>query len=571
MAYNVCTLSRLLLGKRGENAVTIIDIDVSDWLALWPDATIQLLYMREEGEMPYEIPTQRVGDCLRWVVSNADTMLVGKGTAELRALDGDVVKKSRLIQTIVEPAMEGTTGDVPDPLADWAAQLGAAIGDAQNALSTAQAWASTTAEAVSLPAGTAATVELKVTAEGQVLEFGIPSGPKGETGPEGPAGPAGADGQKGEKGDTGDQGPAGPQGPKGDKGDTGATGPAGPAGATGATGPKGDKGDKGDTGPAGPQGDEGPQGPQGIQGIQGPAGATGPSGPAGATGAAGPEGPPGKDGPQGAPGAPGVSITGVSIETGGVEPGGGGEQVQSDWNQTDATAPDFIRNKPFGEALGDTLTWDAITEDEVDESLIVGGVLCRVSNAQLTNDDYAQGGFIHFPGLGVTERISAEDCIELSPGVTLIYEAFFVVTEDNTTVDLGDGTVLEGVKAGVYLPIDLACFDATLTLYGCNKFPCIKKLDKKYVEQCSVFYTILSDPYLYTDSAMTNKATKRDVREAAQAGPIVIYGPFGLAWFTPVTINLGTGDSAYVVITHWSGGDNITNKILHTAEYVPET
>ena len=30
---------------------------------------------------------------------------------------------------------------------------------------------------------------------------------------------------------------------------------------------------------------------------------------------------------------------------------GGGASVQSDWNQTDETAPDFLKNKPFGDVL----------------------------------------------------------------------------------------------------------------------------------------------------------------------------------------------------------------------------
>ena len=60
-------------------------------------------------------------------------------------------------------------------------------------------------------------------------------------------------------------------------------------------GPKGDKGDKGDPGPTGPQG------PKGAQGEQGP------------------------QGPKGEP----------------------GETVQPDWEQNDATAADYVKNRPF--------------------------------------------------------------------------------------------------------------------------------------------------------------------------------------------------------------------------------
>ena len=70
---------------------------------------------------------------------------------------------------------------------------------------------------------------------------------------------------------------------------------------------------------------------------------------------------------------------------------GGGVSVQSDWNQTDETAADFIKNKPFGVAYGDTLTWTAITEADFDESNLVMDALYPVSDAIVTLDDCAQG------------------------------------------------------------------------------------------------------------------------------------------------------------------------------------
>lgn len=63
-------------------------------------------------------------------------------------------------------------------------------------------------------------------------------------------------------------------------------------------GPKGDKGDKGDPGPTGPQGPKGDTGPQGPQGPKGPQGEK-------------------------------------------------GETVQPDWEQNDATAADYVKNRPF--------------------------------------------------------------------------------------------------------------------------------------------------------------------------------------------------------------------------------
>lgn len=127
MAFDVCKLSRLLLGRQGENAATVISIDVSDWLGRWPDATIQLLHLRHDEQTPYDVHAQLTGEYLEWTVSDADTAIPGKGMAEIRAIEGDVLKKSRLIETIVEPAMGGTVGEVPEPLEDWAAKFAAAV------------------------------------------------------------------------------------------------------------------------------------------------------------------------------------------------------------------------------------------------------------------------------------------------------------------------------------------------------------------------------------------------------------------------------------------------------------
>ena len=104
--------------------------------------------------------------------------------------------------------------------------------------------------------------------------------------------------------------------------------------------------------------------PQGVQGVQGP---TGPQGPTGATGPTGPQGPTGATGATG-PAAgfgtptatasllPAGSTPTVSISASGADTAkvfdfafgipSGDSNVQSDWNQTDTTADDYIKNKP---------------------------------------------------------------------------------------------------------------------------------------------------------------------------------------------------------------------------------
>ena len=141
----------------------------------------------------------------------------------------------------------------------------------------------------------------------------IASTEKGDTGPQGVQGIQGIQGIQGQKGDTGAIGATGPQGIKGDTGAIGATGVNGTDGISsyqvavnnGFTGTETQwlaslVGTKGDTGAQGVKGDTGSQG---IQGIKGDTGATGPA-------------------------------------------GSNANQIQSDWNQTNTSSLDYIKNKP---------------------------------------------------------------------------------------------------------------------------------------------------------------------------------------------------------------------------------
>lgn len=113
--------------------------------------------------------------------------------------------------------------------------------------------------------------------------------------------------------------------------------------------PKGPKGDTGEQGPQGPKGETGEQGPQGSQGVQG---SIGPQGPTGATGLAAGFGTPTATAtslPSGS--APTASVTASGADTEKVFAfsfgiPSGENNVQSDWNQTDTSADDYIKNKP---------------------------------------------------------------------------------------------------------------------------------------------------------------------------------------------------------------------------------
>ena len=89
----------------------------------------------------------------------------------------------------------------------------------------------------------------------------------------------------------------------------------------GPPGPQGPKGDTGEPGPQGPKGDAGDTGPQGPAGVGVPSGGTA-----------------------------GQILSKTADGTAWTDPPSGG--VQPDWNQNDPTAADYVRNRPFYEAMG---------------------------------------------------------------------------------------------------------------------------------------------------------------------------------------------------------------------------
>lgn len=98
----------------------------------------------------------------------------------------------------------------------------------------------------------------------------------------------------------------------------------GPVGPVGPAGPKGDKGDPFTYGDFTPEQ---------LEQLKGPKGDTGPAGPTYTAG---------------------TNIT-ISADNVISATGGGGGQVQPDWNQNDSTQPDYVKNRPFYTATDETV------------------------------------------------------------------------------------------------------------------------------------------------------------------------------------------------------------------------
>lgn len=195
--------------------------------------------------------------------------------------------------------------------------------------------------------------------------------------------------------------------------------------------------------------------------------------------------------------ASGQKITGKMVP-------GGGTSVQTDWNQTDETAPDFLKNKPFGMAYGDTLTWTAITEADFDESNLVMDVFYPVSDAIVTLDDCAQGGSISIPAYEIDVSFTVEECFEPAPGLLIIGELIFCTAEDNGVFEV-DGDTWVFPKAGVYTAADFLFANGSFTLNGFSEFGVAITLDEKYIPNTIVRKSNLVQPdWEQTDETALN-------------------------------------------------------------------
>lgn len=173
--------------------------------------------------------------------------------------------------------------------------------------------------------------------------------------------------------------------------------------------------------------------------------------------------------------------------------GGGGVSVQADWNQTDETAADFIKNKPFGST--ETLFVEEqsyVSNDADGAELNANEVPAIGANVIVIHDNATYEctvfGFQGFPALGNTVFVGGDDTGEpffafWGPGVFLV-------------IDMDNGV------------------DHTFQCVGES----IEKIPEKYYERGAVvFYTtfpLTGDARLYADLEEGTIATKADLERA---------------------------------------------------------
>lgn len=117
--YRVTSLEYVYLGRSGENLARTVKIDVSEWLDRWPGASIHILHRPRGSEGYYIADTTLEGGMLTWVIRAADVAAPGRGRLEIRATEGETIKKSMIGVSIVDASLTGNETDPPDPQKPW--------------------------------------------------------------------------------------------------------------------------------------------------------------------------------------------------------------------------------------------------------------------------------------------------------------------------------------------------------------------------------------------------------------------------------------------------------------------
>ena len=202
--------------------------------------------------------------------------------------------------------------------------------------------------------------------------------------------------------------------------------------------------------------------------------------------------------------ASGRKITGKMIP-------GGGSSVQSDWNQTDSSAADFIKNKPF-EEIPVVIVEEQDAEFPYDEN---AGGNCAAFECGV---EIVDGDILSVSLDGVKTKTTA---VVLGEGVPPYFGNLFA---------LGLGHQDTGEKyIGTYMggALMVIAFEGERHRIGIDKLN-VKELDSIYIPKKQKVY-IGSGDYLYEDVDLT---VKLDMGKLSSIENIIVSG--GISTFVPV-------------------------------------
>ncbi len=211
---------------------------------------------------------------------------------------------------------------------------------------------------------------------------------------------------------------------------------------------------------------------------------------------------------------------------------------QPDWNQTDETAADFIKNKPFGDKKTVLVDEQTVVFDNG-----IGGVVANAAPSV--------GGIVTVVYNGTAYTCTVQDVMGFAAVGNLAImemgddtgEPFFGLWFDSTYLEMN--------------PLALDESEAVVKIEG----DVTTKIPEKYYDKMRLLYT--DGTYLYSDGTLSAKLTAADFLTIMATSPAMLIFD---GQFTLITSGGLSGDYGYADCTLW--GNTLT---LYTAEYTPET
>lgn len=151
----------IVLGHWAENEAACVEFDITGWEERYGTGGHFNVLAKRQGDVDYyPCQTQCDGDKILWIISSADTAIMGRGTCGLIYCVGDVVAKSSIYSTVVT---EGVTngGEVPEPWEDWTTSVLQAGAEIQQSAIDAAIQAAAAAGSAAAAAGSASTATTK--------------------------------------------------------------------------------------------------------------------------------------------------------------------------------------------------------------------------------------------------------------------------------------------------------------------------------------------------------------------------------------------------------------------------
>lgn len=224
---------------------------------------------------------------------------------------------------------------------------------------------------------------------------------------------------------------------------------------------------------------------------------------------------------------------------------------QTDWNQTDDTAADFLKNRPFGDEVKEILPETAVVGEDDGE----GGFFCML-DASLFHSDSE-------PLLVTFDGVKYECVPNIGFGTPMFGNAAFV-----GGADTGEPFMLIIALANSVVSLVVAdTKQHTVKVESVST----QKIKPKYVDAVTNFYISYGeDIYLYKDALLTTKVTAIELTNAAKSSAVqIIVSALGAAFSVlyPVSVPLVAPDG-YSEVSVLDGQEQ---KTYYTAEYEPTT